>query len=238
MKKIIIIICIALIFIYYNYKQDVKVDDDMEEFTDVVKKEFKKHKPIDIDSYNSYSGLESCGDKFFDINSSYSGLFNLYENEGTDNYTTFTDMEVSKVERTNIDTRSKEIRRKAIIDNELKELRKRKKQIEKKKHYPRKTYPPSVFIDKKQEYRLFGLAANEYYNQYYLIYEDDFRPETEGSFITNKLYSYLLIKKEKDELKVVFRLQPRDKLTYGENVNFSYGNGTQQINGLVVLPIS
>ena len=68
--------------------------------------------------------------------------------------------------------------------------------------------------------KYIGLVANQYYKQFYIIYEKEYNNYQRE----DKLYEYLLVKKIEDNFKVVYNIPPRSKVEPGDNIYFSYGN--------------
>jgi len=73
---------------------------------------------------------------------------------------------------------------------------------------------------KIEGYKFKGLVANQYYKQFYIIYEKEYN----NYHREDKLYEYLLVKKIEDNFKVVYNIPPRSKVEPGDNIYFSYGN--------------
>ena len=73
---------------------------------------------------------------------------------------------------------------------------------------------------KIEGYKFKGLVANQYYKQFYIIYEKEYNNYQRE----DKLYEYLLVKKIEDNFKVVYNIPPRSKVEPGDNIYFSYGN--------------
>jgi hypothetical protein len=69
-------------------------------------------------------------------------------------------------------------------------------------------------------YKYIGLVSNQYYKQFYIIYEKEYNNYQRE----DKLYEYLLVKKIEDNFKVVYNIPPRCKVEPGDNIYFSYGN--------------
>ena len=106
-----------------------------------------------------------------------------------------------------------------------------------------------------KKYNLIGTASNEYYNQYFLIYEREVPAENVNKEFTpddkfsnyfrekdnmdevnnNKLYEYILGKVNKDQPEVIYNIGPRSKISSKDVVYFSLG--TFQLGPLVVKPL-
>ncbi len=92
-------------------------------------------------------------------------------------------------------------------------------------------------------YKLLGIAANEYFNQYYYLYEyetkikiDNIEPREELKYINNKVYEYLLVKIHNDKPEVVHYVGPRNKIQVNDIVYFSMG--IFQLGPLVIKKIN
>jgi len=122
--------------------------------------------------------------------------------------------------------------------------------------------PKNVLLDKIKElevknkkYKLIGTASNDYYNQYFLLYEREVPPENVNKQFTpddkfnnyfrekdnmdelkNKMYEYILGKVNKEEPEVVYTVGNRSKINIKDVVHFSLG--TFQLGPLVVKPIA
>lgn len=125
-----------------------------------------------------------------------------------------------------------------------------------------KEAPKESLMDKIKEfevngkkYNLIGTASNEYYNQYFLVYErevpaenvnKEFTPDDKFSNyfkekdnmdeLNNKLYEYILGKVNKDQPEVIYNIGARSKISTKDVVYFSLG--TFQLGPLVVKPIA
>ena len=73
---------------------------------------------------------------------------------------------------------------------------------------------------KIEGYKFKGLVANQYYKQFYIIYEKEYNNYQRE----DKLYEYLLVKKVEDNFKVIYNIPPRSKVEPGVSYIFSYGN--------------
>jgi len=72
-------------------------------------------------------------------------------------------------------------------------------------------------------FNYLGIAYNEYYDQYYLLYE--FIDKTKNNVPLYNLYEYLLVKLNKDNTYVIeHRMNPREKINFNDMVYFSYGS--------------
>ncbi len=80
-----------------------------------------------------------------------------------------------------------------------------------------KSKVPMIF----KKYRFKGLVANEFYKQYYVLYEKQYK----NFNMDNKLYRYILAKKNSEgNYIIVHEIPPRDKIEIGDSIYFSYGN--------------
>jgi hypothetical protein len=72
-----------------------------------------------------------------------------------------------------------------------------------------------------KKYRFKGLVANEFYKQYYILYEKEYK----NFNMDDKLYRYILAKKNSDGNYVtIHEIPPRSKIEIGDSIYFSYGN--------------
>lgn len=75
---------------------------------------------------------------------------------------------------------------------------------------------PKTFRD----YKLRGIIANKYYQQYFILYYKPF-------IIDNRmdgLFDYILVQKVDGELKIIHDIPPRSEIIDGDTMYFSYGN--------------
>lgn len=93
-----------------------------------------------------------------------------------------------------------------------------------------KTKFPLEIADETTSYVLLGYAINEYYNQYYLIYETEvIDPSTNKeaknnpSFMKVKLYKYALVRMKKNVPHIIHKVGVREKIKMGDFVYLSYG---------------
>jgi hypothetical protein len=75
---------------------------------------------------------------------------------------------------------------------------------------------PLKFLDHKFK----GLINNYWYRQYYILYEKEY----DNQNLNDKYYTYLLAKNIDNELTVVHKIPPRNRLSPGDTIYFSYGN--------------
>jgi hypothetical protein len=74
---------------------------------------------------------------------------------------------------------------------------------------------------KFKNYKFKGLVANEYYKQYYVLYEKEYK----NFNMDDKLYRYILVKKNPEgNYVIVHEIPPRAKIEIGDSIYFSYGN--------------
>jgi hypothetical protein len=72
-----------------------------------------------------------------------------------------------------------------------------------------------------KKYRFKGLVANEFYKQYYVLYEKEYK----NFNMDDKLYRYILAKKNPaGNYVTVHEIPPRSKIEIGDSIYFSYGN--------------
>ncbi len=91
---------------------------------------------------------------------------------------------------------------------------------------------PNLFEYKSNKYNLIGNAVNEYYNQYYYLYEfltkqniTDLDFEEEMKYMeNNRIFEYLLVKVRKNKPEVAHYVGPRNKININDVVYFSLGN--------------
>jgi hypothetical protein len=81
----------------------------------------------------------------------------------------------------------------------------------------------SKFPLKYNEYKFTGLVSNEYYKQFFVLYEKEFI-DLEMKEMVDKLYSYILVKNIDGQLKIIHNIPPRTRVKPGDNIYFSYGN--------------
>jgi hypothetical protein len=72
-------------------------------------------------------------------------------------------------------------------------------------------------------YTFTGLVSNEYYKQYYILYEKEYEEEDLKLF-KEKLYFYILAKKTDNNLDIIHNIPPRRRVIPGDNIYFAYGN--------------
>lgn len=90
-------------------------------------------------------------------------------------------------------------------------------------------FPNNLVFDNKN-YNFMGLAYNEYYNQYYLLYENVIKsstlelPSDNLDYINYKVSEYILAKMNDDQLTISHIIGPRNKINYNDIVYFSFGN--------------
>jgi len=91
--------------------------------------------------------------------------------------------------------------------------------------------PPLTYEYKKNNYNLVALASNDYYSQYYYLYEtitkqnNEVYNEENLKYIKNyQIYEYLLVKIRKNKLEVSHYIGPRNKININDIVYFSLGN--------------
>lgn len=89
---------------------------------------------------------------------------------------------------------------------------------------------PSEFEFNKSTYKLLGFAINQYYEQYYLIYEHmiedvDKNPTVNNDlkFLNYKLYEYTLVKMKGKVPHILHEIGPREKININDFVYLSLG---------------
>lgn len=96
----------------------------------------------------------------------------------------------------------------------------------------------STITSNNELYTLVGLAINEYYNQYYLLYESQPAPNNNIvlgenlSYLNYHINSYLLAKMHNAKPEVLHNIGPRAKINIGDVVYLSAG--TFQLGPLVI----
>jgi hypothetical protein len=90
-------------------------------------------------------------------------------------------------------------------------------------------YPLEIFDD-TTPYNLLGYATNEYYNQYYLIYESEVKDmiknqpvNNDSKFLKVKLYKYVLVRMDKNIPHIIHKVGARNKINLNDFVYLSYG---------------
>ena len=92
-----------------------------------------------------------------------------------------------------------------------------------------------------ETYNLMGLAINEYYNQYYLLYESNPAPNNNIilgenlSYLNYHINSYVLAKMHDNKPEVLHNIGPRAKININDVVYLSAG--TLQLGPLVIKSI-
>ncbi len=93
------------------------------------------------------------------------------------------------------------------------------------------------------DFKLIGVAVNEYFNQYYYLYEyetkvklDRVEPNEELAYLNNKAYEYLLVKTHNNKQEVAHYVGPRNKIQINDVVYFAVG--IFQIGPLVIKKIN
>ena len=100
---------------------------------------------------------------------------------------------------------------------------------------------PLELVENNEVYNLVGLAINEYYNQYYLLYESKPAPNSNVilgenlSYLNYHINSYLLAKMHDTKPEVLHNIGPRAKINLGDVVYLS--SGTFQLGPLIIKSI-
>jgi len=105
---------------------------------------------------------------------------------------------------------------------------------EEENKYIDEEYPYKTYYYNNKNYKLLGLCSNPYYNIYLIIYERQINKENE--IHNNKLYEYILVKKNGNNINVMQVFQPRDKISMGEYITLSFG--PSELSYLLVSPIN
>jgi hypothetical protein len=97
-------------------------------------------------------------------------------------------------------------------------------------NYPKSDKYPSQISINNSTYYLLGYATNPYYEQYYLLYENEVinklnNPEVcnDLKYLNFRLFQYILVKMRKDIPVVKHIIAPRTKINIGDNVYLSLG---------------
>ncbi len=91
---------------------------------------------------------------------------------------------------------------------------------------------PSELKKDNKIFHLLGVAFNEYYNQYYVVYENVIKTNADNNYVEDNLNNmktqvaeYILAKiKDKDSIEIVHEIGPRNKINNNDVVYFAYGN--------------
>lgn len=93
---------------------------------------------------------------------------------------------------------------------------------------------------KDTNYNLLGTAINDYYNQYFYIFENVVKQNITNLLVeeelrymkTNNIFQYLLVKMENNKSKIIHWIGPRNKINLNDVVYLSFG--TFQLGPLVI----
>jgi hypothetical protein len=95
------------------------------------------------------------------------------------------------------------------------------------------SFPPEINVGTQNIptiYRFLGYAINQYYSQYYLIYENEVTDKIDNKMVNNdlkyldfKLYQYVLVKMKNNTPYVLHKVGPRVKININDIVYLSYG---------------
>lgn len=99
---------------------------------------------------------------------------------------------------------------------------------------------PDTIVNNNNTFKLLGVAYNEYYNQYFLLYEHVIKTNNYNNYLEENLNNlrtqvaeYVLAKiRGKSNIEIIHEVGPRNKINYNEVVYFSFGNF--QLGPLVV----
>lgn len=117
------------------------------------------------------------------------------------------------------------------LNFEFAPVKKEEKKSEIKDETKKKIIPNTLEYNKKKYY-FVGTASNEYYSQYYYLFElaisqdkKDLNFEEELKYVNNnRIYEYLLVKIHKNNPQVSHYVGPRNKIKINDVVYFSLGN--------------
>jgi len=73
---------------------------------------------------------------------------------------------------------------------------------------------------KFKDHKFKGMISNEYYKQFFVLYEKEY----ENLNFNDKLYTYILAKNIDNELTIIHKIPPRNRIMLGDTIYFSYGN--------------
>jgi hypothetical protein len=91
---------------------------------------------------------------------------------------------------------------------------------------------PNNFLFNNINFKLLGIASNQYFNQYYYIFENEIIPQLKSPLIreellyikNNKNYHYILLKMHNHKLTVIHYIGPRIKINTGDVIYLSQGS--------------
>lgn len=95
-----------------------------------------------------------------------------------------------------------------------------------------------VYLNEKYNFK--GVAYNEYYNQYYLLYEyivSGYSDYVEDNLVdvNYKVAKYILAKEEPNGITIIHAIGPRNQVNYNDVIYFSFGNF--QIGPLTIVKV-
>ena len=109
---------------------------------------------------------------------------------------------------------------------------------ETKKIFKTNKFPKEMNYN-NNKYLFLGMAYNEYYNQYYLLYEYEVQSDISNilekeqmKYLNYKIYNYILVKINKSKPEIIHAIGPRTKININDVVYLSYG--TFQLGPLVI----
>ena len=73
---------------------------------------------------------------------------------------------------------------------------------------------------KFKDHKFKGMISNKYYKQFFVLYEKEY----DNLNFDNKLYTYILAKNIDNELTIIHKIPPRNRIMLGDTIYFSYGN--------------
>lgn len=99
---------------------------------------------------------------------------------------------------------------------------------------------PQNIMYSDESYNFKGVAYNEYYSQYYLLYEyivSGYSNYVEDNLldINYKVAKYILAKLDHNNLTIIHAIGPRNQVNYNEVIYFSFGNF--QIGPLTIVKV-
>ena len=229
MKKYIYIVLFAILLLYVNSHSKCL----NEKFTNKKINNIEAPNPHNILKTNKVKPILIEGNSElvpgYDVNSTdiYSekywviksqGFSDIYNYEDKSNLHLFLKSNPEESKEVKEESKEvKEIQEKKISDNALKSF----------------TFqgPPKIFTYKSINYNLVATASNDYYSQYYYLYEfltkqkNKLDYEENLKYIkNNQIYEYLLVKIHKNNPEVSHYIGPRNKININDIVYFSLGN--------------
>ena len=171
-------------------------------------------------------------DKFWVIKSNgFSDIYNYEDNGGNLINSNINNLIIDNTGNPNIKVFGKAVINSEINTNSKDKISDSKDEMpdNKDKISDNKDKIPKEVEQDKRKYKLFGLATNEYYNQYYLLYEykipsnDTLSVVNDMDYLNYQVYSYLLVKLKGDRIEVEHIVGPRSKIEINDVVYLSLG---------------